>query len=67
MRKQFNPGKNLYELYRKEPPARRGASHVVAYWHGYDGVPFRYVKGSYAWWAYKAGKEAREREEAQPK
>ena len=37
----FNPGRNLYRLYRKEPPARRGAAHAVAYWQGHDGLPNR--------------------------
>jgi hypothetical protein len=57
--KPFDPGRNLYEMYRKTPPAKRGASHAVAYWHGFEGVPHKYPRGSYAWWANKAGKDAR--------
>lgn len=58
-------GKALYELYRREPPMRRGAAHAVAYWHGYDGVPHRYVRTSYAWYAYKAGQDNRKGEKKQ--
>jgi hypothetical protein len=57
MKRAFNPGRNLYELYRKQPPARRGAAHAVAYWQGYDGLPNKHVPGSYAAWAWKAGRD----------
>jgi prenyltransferase beta subunit len=59
---RFNPGKNLYEMYRQNPPAKRGASHVAAYWDGYEGRPNKYVRTSYGWWAYKAGKDNRKME-----
>jgi hypothetical protein len=53
-------GKALYDLYRKEPPARTHMSgHSCAYWQGYDDIPFKHVRGSYAWWANKAGKDNR--------
>jgi hypothetical protein len=56
-------GQKLYELYRSTPPARdHKSSHSCAYWHGYDGIEFKHVRGSYGWWAYKAGKDARKAE-----
>jgi hypothetical protein len=58
-KRPFNAGRNLYNLFRKQPPERREASHVIAYWNGYDGVPSRHTPTSYAWWAFKAGKDNR--------
>ena len=53
-------GKALYDLYRKQPPERAHMSaHSVAYWQGYDGIPFKHVRTSIAWWAAKAGKDNR--------
>jgi hypothetical protein len=53
-------GKALYELYRKQAPRRgQGSSHAAAYWDGFDGRPCKFVRTSYGWWAYKAGRENR--------
>ena len=53
----------IYTLYRKTPPTeRRGVTVIVAYWHGWDGVDARFVRGSAAWWAMKAGRDNRKSE-----
>lgn len=53
----YNPGKDLYDLYRKEPPTHGGSSHRCSYFDGYEGRPnkFAYAPTSYGYWAWKAG------------
>lgn len=57
---------NICELYKKNAPRNAdgsrnyGSSAAGAYWRGYDGIRFRYVRGSFCDQAYRAGREARE-------
>lgn len=54
----------IYKLYRENPPTdRRGVHMIAAYWHGYDGTGFKFVRYSGMWWAAKAGADNRKRDE----
>jgi hypothetical protein len=63
LHKANNPHE-IYKIYRKSPPtARRGVTVICAYWHGYDGTYDKFVRYSASWWANKAGKDNRKRDD----
>lgn len=60
MRSKRVPKEGLYDMYRESPPDRnRGASHVAAYWDGYEGRPCKFVRTSYGAAAWRAGRDNR--------
>ena len=49
------------ELYLKDGGQHTGASHRVAFWHGYNGVPHKYQRNWPAYACYCAGQDFRAR------
>jgi hypothetical protein len=60
--KPYDPGRNLYALYRKTPPTRahgHGSYHGMCYYDGFEGRPCKAARGSIGHWAWKAGRDAK--------